>query len=97
MLIRIVKLSISPDKISSFERFFKAQQQNILNFKGCIKVELWQDNADNTLFFTYSLWDSEACLESYRQSKFFKSIWPKTKLHFNAPAQVYSMHKIQEV
>ncbi|WP_299485019.1 antibiotic biosynthesis monooxygenase family protein [uncultured Allomuricauda sp.] len=95
MLIRIVKLTFKPENIPSFEQIFQKTKSGITNFKGCSKVELYQDLKNPCIFFTYSFWDNESDLEYYRKSEFFKDVWGKTKLLFAAKPEAWSVNKLQ--
>ena len=91
MLIRIVKLTIREENISRFEQIFDQTKETIRNFNGCKRLELYHDLDDPRLFFTYSYWDSEADLEAYRDSDFFKNVWGKTKLLFEHKPEAWSL------
>ena len=71
MLVRIVKLTFKKENISSFEQIFEATKQDIRNFEGCTFLELYRDNENPKIFFTYSYWENENALENYRNSDFF--------------------------
>jgi heme-degrading monooxygenase HmoA len=43
------------------------------------------------VLFTFSIWDSEAALENYRQSDLFRDTWAKTKALFAEKAEAWSM------
>ncbi|HAO15093.1 MAG TPA: antibiotic biosynthesis monooxygenase [Tenacibaculum sp.] len=94
MLIRIVKLSFSPENINEFIEIFNINEKNIRNFKGCRLLELYRDKDNPNIFFTYSYWDSEEYLESYRNSELFKNIWAKTKTLFNDKPMAWSVNKL---
>jgi heme-degrading monooxygenase HmoA len=46
---------------------------------------------DEQVFFTYSKWESEADLNHYRFSAFFKETWTKTKMLFAAQPNAWSV------
>src|SRR4051812_34388261 len=91
MIIRIVKMKFSSDKINDFTALFEARKQTIRSFPGCNHLELWQDSNDENTFFTYSIWNSEADLNHYRFSEFFKDTWGKTKALFAEKAEAWSV------
>lgn len=93
MFVRIVKLTIGEENISSFEKIFEQQKQTIRNFEGCSFLELYQDRNDPRIFFTYSYWESEENLEAYRQSDFFRNVWSKTRELFTAKPEAWSLNK----
>lgn len=94
MLIRIVKLTLRPENISSFEALFQNNKETIRNFEGCQHLELYQDQKQPHIWFTYSYWEKEAHLEAYRKSDFFKSVWSRTKSLFADKAEAWSVSKI---
>ncbi|MDT0621269.1 putative quinol monooxygenase [Croceitalea vernalis] len=93
MLVRIVKLSFKKENISSFEKVFEETKTQIREFDGCNLLELYQDKNNPNIFFTYSYWNNENDLENYRNSDFFKSVWSKTKVMFDAKPEAWSVSK----
>lgn len=94
MLVRIVKMSFEMDAIDTFLSNFEHHKKSIRNFPGCQFLELYQDQNESNVFFTYSFWKTPEDLEDYRQSDLFKSVWSKTKPLFNAKPQAWSVDKI---
>ena len=94
MFVRIVKMSFDASKIETFLNNFNNNKTNIRNFDGCRLLELYQDNNDPSLFFTYSYWESEKHLEHYRNSDLFKNVWAKTKVLFNKKPEAWSLDKV---
>lgn len=97
MLVRIVKLSLQEDKISTFLSNFKNQKQHIRNFEGCQFLELYNDKHTKNIFFTYSYWENETALNNYRNSELFKGIWAITKPMFNAKPEAWSVDKLESL
>ena len=91
MIFRIVQMTFRDDAVDEFTALFEARKQNIRNFEGCSHLELWQDNANSGIFFTYSIWESQAALDHYRFSDFFKDTWGRTKALFAAKPQAWSV------
>lgn len=94
MLVRIVKLSIDPEKVEQFTSHFEKVKQNIRNAPGNRLLELYQDKTHNNVFFTYSYWEKEEDLENYRNSELFKDVWEFTKKLFNDKPEAWSVSKI---
>ena len=94
MLVRIVKMTFDKDKIIDFQASFNSIKENIISFKGCELLELYQDKNDPCIFFTYSYWSSEKDLENYRNSEFFKKVWAKTKMMFTEKPVAWSVNKM---
>ncbi len=94
MLVRIVKMKFEPENLSQFMSIFEESKQAIRSFKGCNFLELYQDQHDATVFFTYSFWEKESDLEAYRNSNFFKSVWAKTKILFADKPEAWSLNKM---
>ena len=94
MLIRVVKMTFKAEAVKVFKAFFEERKDKIRDFEGCTCLELWQDNADENIFFTYSLWNNEASLSHYRNSAFFKDTWQQTRQMFAAKAEAWSVKKI---
>ena len=95
MIIRIVKMTFTEARITDFTNLFEARKQTIRNFKGCTHLELWQDHKQRNIFFTYSHWESEADLDHYRYSEFFKDTWGKTRILFADKPEAWSVVRAQ--
>ena len=93
MFVRIVKMSFHSKYIDEFQKIFDEKKTSIKAYKGCNLLELYQDNKNPEIFFTYSYWEQEKDLESYRNSLLFKNIWAKTKLLFNDRPLAWSVDK----
>ena len=93
MIVRIVKLMISKKKTIDFCLFFNTKKSQIEEINSFIKVELFQNNEELNLYFTYSDWEDEELLDNYRNSVFFKNLWSNTKLYFCGKAEAWSVNK----
>lgn len=94
MIVRVVQMTFREDSVEEFLRLFEARKQRIRHFEGCHHLELWQDANKPQVLFTYSHWRSEAYLNHYRYSAFFKETWGLTKSLFAAPAQAWSINPL---
>jgi heme-degrading monooxygenase HmoA len=83
MIKRLVKLTFQPDKTDEFIHIFETSKNKIRAMSGCQHVELLRDAKTSNIFFTLSLWDTEASLEAYRHSDLFRTTWAKTKALFS--------------
>lgn len=94
MLIRIVKLTIHPDKIDEFKSIYEANMAFIKDRKGCDKLELLQEKGRySNVVMTYSYWNSEEDLNAYRDSDLFLKIWKTVKPLFCAKPEAWSMER----
>lgn len=91
MINRIVQLRFRPEATAEFIAIFEASQDRIRAFPGCLHLELWRDRSDPRLFFTYSHWESEEALASYRHSELFRTTWARTKVLFSDRPRAYSL------
>lgn len=97
MLVRIVKMTFEPSKIEEFLANFDSVKTKIRNFEGCNFLELYRDKNNDSIFFTYSYWNSETSLNTYRHSELFKSVWAKTKPLFSAKPEAWSVQKLHSL
>jgi len=97
MFIRIVKMSFDDSKIELFLENFNNNKNKIRNFKGCNLLELYRDKNNTSIFFTYSYWESEAHLITYKNSDLFKSVWAKTKTMFNNKPEAWSVDSLESL
>jgi hypothetical protein len=87
-------MSFEPAKIEEFLANFETIKLKIRNFEGCEFLELYRDQYNTNIFFTYSYWNSEGNLNIYRDSELFKSVWAKTKPLFNGKPEAWSVDKL---
>jgi len=97
MFIRIVKMSFESNKIDLFLENFNTSKEKIRNFEGCNTLKLLRDKNNPNIFFTYSYWESETHLETYRNSELFKSVWKKTKVLFNNKPEAWSVDTVESL
>jgi heme-degrading monooxygenase HmoA len=86
-------MSFEPGKVNDFLDIFNSSKERIRNYKGCTRLELLQDTFQTNIFFTYSYWETKEDLNNYRGSELFGSVWPRTKLLFNAKPEAWSVEQ----
>ena len=97
MIVRIVKLTFKQEEVETFKQYFHTVMHTIRNSEGCNLLQAWHDINDETIFFTYSLWNSEDDLNNYRHSDFFAGFWKTVKPWFADKAQAWSFDKILDL
>ncbi len=97
MFTRIVKMQFKSERVDEFVQHFDSVKEKVRNQPGCRSVVLYQDKFESNVFFTYSLWENESDLESYRKSDFFKEVWQHTKQLFVNKPEAWSVDKILEL
>ena len=90
MLVRVVQLDIQPEYIETFARTFDAHAMQIRKNPGCHSVQLLQEDQNPGHLATLSHWESQAALDAYRHSDFFKTLWSTVKPMFASKARAYS-------
>jgi quinol monooxygenase YgiN len=81
-ITRLVRMTFRADAIDTFLKLFDSKKVKIREFPGCNHLELWQDQHNASVFFTYSRWENPEALELYRKSTFFKDTWEVTRQLF---------------
>lgn len=94
MLIRIVRLPVTPSLLPEFMNGFNQSKEKIRNFDGCTHLELLHDTNEKNVVFTYSKWKSASHLEVYMQSELFKLTWQKVRPLFYEKPQAWSLNEI---
>jgi (4S)-4-hydroxy-5-phosphonooxypentane-2,3-dione isomerase len=94
MITRIVKMTFRLEHTQEFENVFEEVSPNISKFKGCTGLQLFHDKNDPRIYFTFSTWEDEKDLETYRQSSLFKGTWQKTKPLFEAKAEAWTVQSM---
>lgn len=97
MIIRIVKLTFKPEAVETFKQYFPTVMHTIRSSEGCNLLQAWHEINDETIFFTYSIWNSEDDLNNYRHSDFFALFWKTVKPWFADKAQAWSFDKILDL
>lgn len=95
MLIRIVRMTFQEDKVEEFLSIFQASKLKIRAFDGCEHLELLRDINFPNVFSTYSYWESENHLNTYRDSELFKSVWASTKVLFADKPIAFSSERVE--
>jgi hypothetical protein len=90
-------MTFIPEKTDDFLRIFNSSKTLIRNFEGCSHLELLNDVNDPSVFFTYSYWDNDQCLDNYRNSELFAGVWSQTKALFSAKPSAWSLNRHTEV
>jgi len=90
-------MNFQPEKVDAFLENFHRNKEQIRNFKGNTFLELYQDKNNKSVFFTYSIWESEEDLENYRRSELFNEVWTFTKALFNDKPQAWSVDKLESL
>ena len=93
-IVRIVKMVFKKDEINNFQQLFGERKERIRHFAGCKHLELWQHETEKNIFFTYSIWDNEECLDRYRFSTFFKETWSLTKALFSEKPEAWTLNQL---
>ena len=90
-------MSFDPSKIDEFLSNFELNKNKIRAFEGCNLLELYRDQNNTNVYFTYSYWNTEKDLENYRNSDLFKAVWARTKTLFNKKPEAWSVDKIESL
>lgn len=96
-LIRIVRMEFRPEEVATFLRLFDGVKSRIRSFAGCRDLYLLRDEAQDNVYYTYSIWDGVSSLEHYRASALFRDTWKQTRALFAAPAQAHSLIEIEHI
>ena len=97
MITRIVKMNFRPEEVENFLTIFHQSKDKIRHMPGCKHLELWNSQSDATIYYTYSIWDSEDDLNYYRDSELFQSVWPATKALFASKAEASTLNVLVKI
>lgn len=92
MINRIVKMQFAPENSEAFRELFFNTKDKIRHFKGCLHLELWESREEPGVFFTFSQWESENDLETYRNSELFQTTWKHTKALFSGKPEAWTLY-----
>jgi heme-degrading monooxygenase HmoA len=83
--------------VDEFLQIFNANKEAIRNFPGCSHLQLLKDLNDPNTYTTLSYWKDASCLENYRKSELFGSVWGRVKTLFAERSQAFSLEKFIEL
>ena len=84
-------MEFEKELVPQFLKIFAASRERIRSFPGCTHLQLLQGEADSCVFFTYSHWEREDDLDSYRNSDLFRGVWRNTRKLFRAAPKAWSL------
>lgn len=90
MIVRVVRLHFQPEHADRAAEYVTDVAPKVRRMPGCTHLEILRDVHRPSRFTTYSHWDSEADLNTYRYSPVFKTFWGKVKPLFSQPANAWS-------
>ncbi len=90
-VVRLVRMTFTPDGIGTFHTIFERNREAIRGFDGCEHLELLVDVDNPLVCTTLSHWRDTDSLEHYRQSDLFAGVWPAVKPLFAERPQAYTM------
>lgn len=93
-MIRIVKLTFSPDYRQDFIDLVTQYKDQIRSYPGCQGVDFLNDRQNENIFFTYSHWDKPESLEFYRESELFNQVWSQVKVWFADKPEAWSVDEM---
>jgi len=84
-------MEFDPKRVTDFLALFEEVKEKIAAREGCTHLELCKDASIDYVYYTFSTWESEGDLESYRNSTLFKETWARTKVLFGGKPQAFSL------
>jgi quinol monooxygenase YgiN len=93
MITRIVKLHFQPEKIEDFLAFFETIKWQVARQPNCFGMKLLRDKNQPNVVFTYSKWEDENALNTYRDSELFGIVWPTIKPWFQEKAEAWTIEE----
>ncbi len=94
MITRIVILPVRASEEQDFIKLLTRSFGEVRNSTGCTALTFLRENSPekNMInYVTYSKWNNESDLENYRQSFFFKNVWPAVKQFLGAKPSAYTL------
>jgi len=74
MILRVVKMELIETKIGLFERFMSNLKDEKLRQEGCLHHDIFCDKDNNSIYFSYTIWNNEKSLKKYKKSELFKVV-----------------------
>jgi quinol monooxygenase YgiN len=83
--------------LQEFLEIFHTNKIAIRNSEGCTHLELLKDADNEFTYTTLSHWRDDECLERYRKSELFASVWGRVKTLFAERTQAFSLIRYIEL
>lgn len=93
VLYRSVRMTFDHEHIDAFLRIFAEVRPHIEAVEGCLSLKLLRDADQPDVLTTYSTWASDAALQAYRRSDFFRQTWSRTRELFCQKPVAHSYHE----
>jgi quinol monooxygenase YgiN len=90
-------MTFREDAVEDFLAIFEDSKEKIREFDGCNHLELLRDYTNPSVFITYSKWNDESALNTYRTSPLFDTVWTETKRLFKEKPVAFSMKEFMQV
>ena len=90
MIVRVVRLTFSPDTVVTFDALYDRFESRIQAQPGCRMVRAMKVSGHPCQRATLSFWETQEDLDTYRKSALFGEVWPATKALFAAPPEAQS-------
>jgi len=90
-------LTFQPEMVDDFIQIFEGSKDRIRGFEGCEHLKLFREKSEGTVFFTYSIWQSEEALNNYRHSELFQTTWAATKVLFADKPEAWTVDQLAEL
>lgn len=74
MLIRIVHMTFRPDFLDELDRVLTEFTSSIRAYPGCHHLEILRDVNNPNCAASYSFWDDDDALNTYRESELFGTV-----------------------
>lgn len=84
-------MEFEEERIPDFLNIFALSREKIRSFPGCMHLQLLQGEGDSCVFFTYSHWQNEDYLDTYRNSELFRGVWRRTRKLFRVAPKAWSL------
>lgn len=75
----VAKNYVQEDKVNEAIELYKELVEETRKEEGCIKYELFQDEADSTILAMIEEWESRQALDTHMKSEHFTRIVPQLK------------------
>lgn len=90
----IVNMETKDNQADVFLGVFKELAEATRKETGCIKYELFQDEANSSTFFLLEQWESKAHLDAHMEIEHFKKLFPIMSAHLAKEPKIILSNKV---
>jgi autoinducer 2-degrading protein len=89
MMALFAKVTVKPAQVARFLKYLEADLRGSLEEPGCVRFDVFRDEATPNVFFLYEVYVDDAAYERHKQAPYFKAMFEEVGDALAAPPEGY--------